>query len=990
MNNMKNNIIVPEENNKDKNDAENTITVSAVIENEKPPETKQAKKSRKIMKASKPAIWILHSLQRGLLVAGAIFLAYVLMNSVVFIMNEQGAYRSYYIAGNFTGSESVFEDSTMFNGFLTNKIEDIIKFGAIRSQMETNGRFDSEKIIDITAFASRYYSIPTEYITAHYYLSDLIKWAQNGFVYTPAHMNESELNDFLAPENIYFSMVSENEIDETDYDDTIVNVEIRLRNEEVRRRSFYEINDVHFIFNYEDDSDYDRASNVRENILIYIQEFAEYGIYVHEVYILNDDIYVHLEDGRYELIDVIISEYEELRQINENWANLIYGYRLLNNQYLTVEGKGIEFYVADYENYQKLCYNLENAAADLNYNFRQYERFLKLFNNSNVNYLIYKPNDNGGEFLANFDLPEDISFPAIDSLFSEMGKYIKYNPDDFIYETNTAIPESILRNSISNYQYIYPDKTQIWIGVDTNYPITDIFWQGYQGYQRFFPYYIQFIGAAFFCFIMFFIMMIILSILTGRTFNENGEFKLKLRRFDSIYTEIWVLLSVTIIGGMIIFMSLALYNNRILNWLSQERDTWSIPIVAIYVYIFSLFFSLFYYSIVRRIKARSLWRDSILKRLIRLLVFIGKGVGFGIKKFISFSYHNLNLLGRYLVPTLLVVFYHIIMISFIANIRHNSELKFLLALLIIIIDIVIGALFFMSARVLNTIVDGINKISGGNLKHKVDEKGLRGDNLILAKAVNRIGDTVNSAVEISLRDERMKADLITNVSHDIKTPLTSIINYIDLIKRENIEDSTIRNYVNILDQKSQRLKQLTDDLVEASKISSGNIELKLEKINLTELVNQTIGEFTEKFALRNLQINVKAKQDKLYIEADSRRIWRVVENLFDNIYKYAMENTRIYIEIIPVSPGQAKLTIKNISEQPLNFNADELTERFIRGDVSRSTEGSGLGLSIAKNLTEAQNGWFEIKMDGDLFKVNLTFPLVEFNPELSNETDSEA
>ena len=180
----------------------------------------------------------------------------------------------------------------------------------------------------------------------------------------------------------------------------------------------------------------------------------------------------------------------------------------------------------------------------------------------------------------------------------------------------------------------------------------------------------------------------------------------------------------------------------------------------------------------------------------------------------------------------------------------------------------------------------------------------------------------------------------------------------------------------MLEAKSQRLKQLTDDLVEASKISSGNITLIMEKINLTELLHQSLGEFSEKFEEKNLQIVEDCQGDAFYIEADSRRIWRVIENLFHNICKYALEGTRVYLDMAQApEKDEVVLSLKNISAQRLNIRAEELTERFIRGDVSRSTEGSGLGLSIAKNLTELQNGTFEIYLDGDLFKVTLTFPL---------------
>ena len=200
-----------------------------------------------------------------------------------------------------------------------------------------------------------------------------------------------------------------------------------------------------------------------------------------------------------------------------------------------------------------------------------------------------------------------------------------------------------------------------------------------------------------------------------------------------------------------------------------------------------------------------------------------------------------------------------------------------------------------------------------------------------------------------------------------------------MIKREQVDNEKVRNYIKVLDEKSQRLKQLTDDLVEASKISSGNISLNFEKINLTELMNQTIGEFSEKFDLKRLTIVMNINVQNAVIEADSRRIWRVIENLFNNIFKYALEGTRVYLTVdsLPDRIGYIALAIKNISASPLNCDPAELTERFIRGDESRTTEGSGLGLSIAKNLTEAQKGTFEIRLDGDLFKVVLTFPLAD-------------
>jgi signal transduction histidine kinase len=293
---------------------------------------------------------------------------------------------------------------------------------------------------------------------------------------------------------------------------------------------------------------------------------------------------------------------------------------------------------------------------------------------------------------------------------------------------------------------------------------------------------------------------------------------------------------------------------------------------------------------------------------------------------------------------------------------------------VICIDGIIGVKLFRSNAERIDIIDGIMRIRDGEVDYKLDVDSLSGTNRDMADAVNNIGEGIRKAVHTSMKDEQMKSDLITNVSHDIKTPLTSIINYVDLLKRLKIEEEPAKNYIDILDEKSQRLKQLTEDLLEASKISSGNITLNMEKLNLTELLNQTIGEFSEKLEERGLFVVFEDNNVPAYINADSRRMWRIADNLFNNIYKYALENTRIYVEISLAKEDWVELSIKNISASRMNIKGDELTERFIRGDSSRTTEGSGLGLFISKSLTEVQNGTFEIKLDGDLFKVILDFP----------------
>lgn len=242
------------------------------------------------------------------------------------------------------------------------------------------------------------------------------------------------------------------------------------------------------------------------------------------------------------------------------------------------------------------------------------------------------------------------------------------------------------------------------------------------------------------------------------------------------------------------------------------------------------------------------------------------------------------------------------------------------------------------------------------------------------KYINDISSGFENAIEEGIKSERLKTELITNVSHDIKTPLTSIINYVDLIKKEEPENQKIKEYVDILDNKSQRLKKLTEDLVEASKASSGNVKLNLEKINTVELIKQSVGEFEDKFSSKNLEVITSTSDEEIFINADNRYMYRVIENLFGNISKYALDGSRVYVDIGKIN-SKVRITIKNISKERLNISADELMQRFVRGDKSRTTEGSGLGISISKSLTELQKGKFDLQVDGDLFKVELEFDI---------------
>ena len=269
--------------------------------------------------------------------------------------------------------------------------------------------------------------------------------------------------------------------------------------------------------------------------------------------------------------------------------------------------------------------------------------------------------------------------------------------------------------------------------------------------------------------------------------------------------------------------------------------------------------------------------------------------------------------------------------------------------------------------------EGTGKILGGEPDFRIDTAHMYHDLAAHAGQLNDLGRAVNAAAEDRIQSERFKAELITNVSHDLKTPLTSIINYVDLLKMQGLDSPHAPEYLEVLDRKSQRLKKLTEDLVEASKASTGSLPVHLERLGMVQLFQQAAGEFEERFAQSGLTLVPGFPDRELWVLADGRHLWRVMDNLLSNCNKYALPGTRIYADVFR-REGRVALTLKNVSRQQLNIPAEQLMERFVRGDQARSTEGSGLGLSIARSLTELQGGQFGIEIDGDLFKAAVSFP----------------
>ena len=631
----------------------------------------------------------------------------------------------------------------------------------------------------------------------------------------------------------------------------------------------------------------------------------------------------------------------------------------LYDRYKTIEDKELEEYARTNEEYKTLVTNLQITCSELFQNYTEYTKYLKEYGEGKTNLLFcYKFVEDGvSSYYSNFDAKfSDMSSDDITAMFAKFTKFIAYNPDKMQISTNTKMNAQDMRSILNRYEYSFQDDSRVWIGIKDTYSNNDIFKIASDLYNAKDSLYLVWVFAGIISVIVFILTLAAMTRIE-MVVSFEGKKAERIERSNQIFLEVYLLLWAV---GMIGFIWLLKEFKK--EFPVSENEVYLIAgALGVCIFIFHILFSNLYLCGLRKIRNGHILKHSICVWLA------GK-----LKKGIMETYDNGHYVTRTWLPYLIFLCLNLVLVLW--------DLKGII--IAFIFDIAVGAWLYTETRERQKIVDGIEKIKGGDFTYKVPTEHLHGDNLILARSVNSIGTSIHQAVETSMKDEKMKADLITNVSHDIKTPLTSIINYVDLIKRENIEDEKIRSYVQVLDTKSQRLKQLTDDLVEASKISSGNISLQFERINFVEFINQVFGEFAEKFESRRLTLVKNLPGAPVYIKVDSRHIFRVIENLYNNIYKYALEGTRVYLDMGTFydenkNTERVFLAVKNISAQPLHVNAEELTERFVQGDASRKTEGSGLGLSIAKNLTKSLEGDFDLLLDGDLFKVTLTFDTIE-------------
>lgn len=540
-----------------------------------------------------------------------------------------------------------------------------------------------------------------------------------------------------------------------------------------------------------------------------------------------------------------------------------------------------------------------------------------------------------------------------------MGNYLIYDLVDKEFGTDINGMADYFFGGGNQMNWPAEDMTLI-IGIDTELSAVDDIYEASQEYQQLHPWIKVCIFSGLVSLMGWIISLVYLTLATGR---RTGESQIHLNPIDKIKTEILVAAFIFVMVEFVILIA------------KVNSDEWAVYGIIVASGTVSLvidgLFLIFYLSMVRRMKAEMLWETSLACWLER-----------GVRKVFA---------KRKTTVRVILLFAGHMVVCFILAVGAFYYQNVIALLLLLLFSAWECYVILRKTVEQYQIRQGVEKIRDGALSEKIDLEELHGEERSLAEAINNIGEGLLHAVDDSTKNERMKADLITNVSHDIKTPLTSIINYVNLIKLEKIDNERVQGYIKILDEKSQRLKQLTSDLVEASKISSGNVKLDMQVIDLVELVYQTSGEFNEKFEQKELTIVTKLPKTAVLIRADGRQLYRVIENLYNNVAKYALEKTRVYVDIA-YAEEKVIFSIKNVSERSLareNSNAGDLTERFIRGDSSRTTEGSGLGLSIAKSLTVLMGGTFDITVDGDLFKAAITFPqYADENSKAIEQTDA--
>lgn len=858
----------------------------------------------------------------------AILSGAMLITNLLSLMNLAG---STDLPSLWTMSQQPFEESQEFNYMVENYMDDVLTQIRLENLFETDGMMNRNKEIDVMEYSKNDTANGENVSGIAYSLEELINWGEDF---------DSAESDNYAKNSVIVCQKPEGTYEYYYTSDFMTRVESGV-----------------FDIIMQDGSDVDGFLQELQN-----GKYTSSGFYNFDIVDMEGNI---LYTDCWNFGSALIEKYAP--QGAENLLQVVNNSPRLNGKLSVI--------------YDDLAYTLGNIYSD----YQNYQMGFEHLEEGNTNFTYIYANNDTKKVVTNKTSYENYAEleKNVQNLISEKDvKYMVIYPKLKDFNSNMNVSKSDKWEKLRSYSSEKKWNSVFAVAVDTTYTIQDQFYQNKVAYDNNIPYFKGTTWLLVLSIILFLGATIWLTLEAGRTAEDE---ELHLNGFDHWKTEIAAVLIVLIwiVGS---YIGIHFWNGNIYTMINdiptylkdggtyfeyyyaRGMDVSSaymsaslyLPSLSIAelaeIYFYGVFtlgcFFMGYVSLIKRIKGRNLWKNSLLRVIVRFIYKI-----YDNRK--KTTKTVLLLCGFFLVQGIAVLF------------RNGGTM-----LLVLLADVGVFYVVLNGLLLKEKLKKGIEEIALGNMEYQIPLQGLRGENLKLAEMINGIANGFHMAVEEAMKNERLKTDLITNVSHDIKTPLTSIINYVAILKQSDIADPKIQGYLDILEAKAQRLKTLTEDVVEASKVSSGNISLEYMDVNLVEMIQQTEGEMAEKFEARNLKMIVNLPAEPAVVHVDGRRMWRVLENIFGNAAKYAMLGTRVYADL-KLEEDTVDLSLKNVSEHQLNISADELTERFIRGDLSRSSEGSGLGLSIAQSLTTMQGGTFNLYLDGDLFRVNIRFPRVK-------------
>ena len=858
----------------------------------------------------------------------AILSGAMLITNLLSLMNLAG---STDLPSLWTMSQQPFEESQEFNYMVENYMDDVLTQIRLENLFETDGMMNRNKEIDVMEYSKNDTANGENVSGIAYSLEELINWGEDF---------DSAESDNYAKNSVIVCQKPEGTYEYYYTSDFMTRVESGV-----------------FDIIMQDGSDVDGFLQELQN-----GKYTSSGFYNFDIVDMEGNI---LYTDCWNFGSALIEKYAP--QGAENLLQVVNNSPRLNGKLSVI--------------YDDLAYTLGNIYSD----YQNYQMGFEHLEEGNTNFTYIYANNDTKKVVTNKTSYENYAEleKNVQNLISEKDvKYMVIYPKLKDFNSNMNVSKSDKWEKLRSYSSEKKWNSVFAVAVDTTYTIQDQFYQNKVAYDNNIPYFKGTTWLLVLSIILFLGATIWLTLEAGRTAEDE---ELHRNGFDHWKTEIAAVLIVLIwiVGS---YIGIHFWNGNIYTMINdiptylkdggtyfeyyyaRRMDVCSaymsaslyLPSLSIAelaeIYFYGVFtlgcFFMGYVSLIKRIKGRNLWKNSLLRVIVRFIYKI-----YDNRK--KTTKTVLLLCGFFLVQGIAVLF------------RNGVTM-----LLVLLADVGVFYVVLNGLLLKEKLKKGIEEIALGNMEYQIPLQGLRGENLKLAEMINGIANGFHMAVEEAMKNERLKTDLITNVSHDIKTPLTSIINYVAILKQSDIADPKIQGYLDILEAKAQRLKTLTEDVVEASKVSSGNISLEYMDVDLVEMIQQTEGEMAEKFEARNLKMIVNLPAEPAVVHVDGRRMWRVLENIFGNAAKYAMPGTRVYADL-KLEEDTVDLSLKNVSEHQLNISADELTERFIRGDLSRSSEGSGLGLSIAQSLTTMQGGTFNLYLDGDLFRVNIRFPRVK-------------